>query len=77
VKKEPPLSSQFAVACSNRELFARYMYAQAERIKIFRQRLSRRFGNEVTLEQAAFLWIDRGNAAAFRQRYEVRIEAED
>lgn len=53
----------------SRSSFARFMLAQMQTMEKYRQTLSRRAGKEITSEQAAFMWIEHGYAAAFRQRF--------
>lgn len=55
---------------NSRAGFARFMLAQIQTMEKYRQTLSRRSGKEITSEQAAFMWIERGYAAAFRQRFD-------
>ncbi len=55
-----------------RESFADFMLAQIQTMEKFRQTIVRRTGREVTSEQAAFMWIERGYAAAFRRRFGPR-----
>lgn len=52
--------------------FTEFMRQQIFRIERLRRRLMRRSGREITHEQAAFVWIERGYAALYRQHFETR-----
>jgi hypothetical protein len=52
--------------------FADFMREQVQRIEKFRRHLSRCRRCEISHELAVSVWIERGYAAAFRRRFEVR-----
>jgi len=51
--------------------FTVFMHEQVRRINKFRQHLCRQRGCEISHEYAVSVWIERGYAAAFRQRFEI------
>lgn len=53
----------------DRANFSNFMLAQIQSMEKFRQSITRHTGREITSEQAAFMWIEQGYAAAFRQRF--------
>jgi hypothetical protein len=54
--------------------FTEFMHEQVRRINEFRQHLCHQHGCEISHEYAVSIWIERGYAAAFRQRFEQRAE---
>jgi hypothetical protein len=52
--------------------FTGFMHEQVRRVERFRRHLCRHQRCEISLEHAVSLWIERGYAAAFRQRFEGR-----
>jgi hypothetical protein len=50
--------------------FTEFMREQVRCINEFRQHLCRQHGYEISHENAVSIWIERGYAAAFRQRFE-------
>lgn len=52
--------------------FAEFMRQQMMHIERLRRWLARHHGGEITREQAAVVWCDRGYAALFRRHFETR-----
>lgn len=52
--------------------FTEFMRQQITHIERLRRWLVRHQGGEITPDQAAFVWINRGYAALFRRHFETR-----
>jgi hypothetical protein len=52
--------------------FSEFMHQQINHIERLRRWLVRHQGSEITPEQAALVWINRGYAGLFRRHFETR-----
>ena len=52
--------------------FGRYIHAEIEAIKKFRDQESKHIGRQLSNDEAVQRWISSGKADQFRRNYEVR-----
>jgi hypothetical protein len=66
------IDSETTWCAPTQQKFTEFMHEQVRRIERFRRHLCRHQRCEISPEYAVNLWIARGYAAAFRQRFEGR-----